>query len=402
MKPGIASNATAVLLAAVVSAAGPGSAHAAGGGPAAQDFDSPLLFVHPLVNYALHPEWLAAWEQVRISRHAVLATFGSVSTDELGVDAAWTLNHELAAGLWFRNDLLWRQTRHLDFERAELLLGLEKRLYGPLGAVVLCQPAHAKEDLDLQVGAIVASRDRRRYAQVVYVMDDLVFDKKNDAGARTLQPPHGLAWLARGERGDWSAYTEGRWLQRFERQYPDTARTPDLAAHDRQSGDLVMRLRRAPASGVHLEFSFACAKFLESHAYRDPARNDHYEGWIAQGGARSVLPLSSRWRLRAELHRLHRHAEARGVRVFDYRRTETIPALFGAWQWDRNEVELGYMGTIHAWHYEGEAETAGYADKVEIALRCGLEGGSALQVSLSHEVSIERFGGANVQLLTLF
>jgi hypothetical protein len=34
--------------------------------PYATDFDDHLLHVHPLVNYAPHPEWEAAWERRRL------------------------------------------------------------------------------------------------------------------------------------------------------------------------------------------------------------------------------------------------------------------------------------------------------------------------------------------------
>jgi hypothetical protein len=376
--------------------------------PFTTDFDSYLLHVHPEVNYALHPDWLAVWERERLGAGSFRGVFGSSATDELLVSAQWSLNPELADGLRLRHDIVWQQQRHLPFDRLELWLGLEWQLWRRLAVVVQTFPAERKEEIDLRLGALWTNADRTCYAQLLYVRPDLVHDEKDRRGGRTLTAPAGVNWLLRFARADWSFFSEGTWGRGFARSYADSQRAPELTAHARTSRELTVRWRWEPAPRAAVEATWFQAEDAERKVFREDFApgglyDYDYAGWYRLWSARGLYPVTDRWRLRGELHRLQRRAGAEGWRAFAYRRQETMPALFAEWSWrPRRIVEFGYLGTFYDWRYAGQPARRGYADKVELALALGLRGTTALKLSLSHEVSLERFGGGSVRLLTEF
>ena len=369
--------------------------------PYETDFDDRLLHVHPELNYAQHPDWLAAWERGRLAEGQFLGTFGSSATDELLVDARWSLNPELGAGgLRFRNDIVWQEQRHLPTERLDIWLGLEQRVHGPLGVVVQATVAEAKETIDLRAGGLWTSADRTRYVQLLYLAEDVVRDGKDDLAPDTERGSRGAQWLLRLEHGDWSFFSRGRWTSGFARDYPDAAASPELRRHEQTSNSFELRARWRPRPRAQLVLAWQQVEDAEQTLRRgDAAAYDFdYAGWYRVLSARGLLPLSPRWRLRGELHRLDRRAAATGWCAFVYHREETLPGLWAEWSFGgAHWLELGYLGTVYRWNYAGETQESGFADKVELAAVLGFARGSGLKISLSHEVSLERFGGASVR-----
>ena len=407
-----------ISLLAVLGAAAPAAATAATppAWPFTSDFSSYLLHVHPEVNYALHPDWLAAWERNRLGAGAFRGVFGSSATDELLIDAHWTLNPELGGGLRLRHDIAWVQRRHLPFDRLDLWLGLEQRVWRGWAVVVQTVPAERKEEIDLRIGGLWTSADRARYVQVLYRLDDLIYEEKNRRGGVVTTAPRGVDWLLRLERGAWTLASHGHWLRGFARRYPDPARSPQVAAQARTANEATARLRWSGGPRTAVEAAWFQAEDAEAMVWREGATTGDlvdysydYAGWYRLLSLRGLLPLDARWRLRGELHSLRRRAAATGWRGFDYHRDEIMPALYGEWSWSpRRTVELGYLGTFYRWRRREAAhaplveDRRGYADKVELALILGLQGEAALKLSLSHEVSLERFGGGSLRLLTRF
>jgi hypothetical protein len=384
--------------------------------PFTVDFGSYLLHVHPEVNYALHPDWLVVWERDRLGRGRMRGTFGSSATDELLVDVHWSLNPELHRDLRLRQDIVWQERRHLPLDRLDIWLGLEQRVWRRLAVVAQATPAERKDTIDLRVGGLWTSPDRTRYVQLIYVLEDLIHDEKDRRNGETETSPLGVSWLVRLEHGPWTFYSEGQWVRRYARRYPDVLRSPDLAAQERASNDLTVRLRWRPQPRAALEAAWFQAEDAELQEFRDgvdwPRLSNYsydYAGWYRLWSLRGLYPVAERWRLRGELHRLDRRATATGWQAFVYHRDEVMPALFAEWTWSRRRtVELGYLGTFYHWRRtdedrrrEGE-DRRGFADKVELALILGLRGEAAIKLSLSHEVSLERFGGGSVRLLTGF
>jgi len=375
--------------------------------PYRSGFRESLLYVHPLVNYAAPPDRRDRWNAVRLGQGGLIGTFGSVSTDDLMVDARWSLAPELERGLCFRAAIDWQELRHLPRDRLDVELGFEATVWHDLGVVATATPAADKEEVDLQLGGVWASTDRARYVQVRYVLDDVVHDEKNDRGAVTRTAPRGLDWLLRLSSGAWTVASEGRWLREFDRVFPDPQRSDGELQHRFADNQLTVRLlRRFAASGALVEASFLLAEHAEARTYAAGAYDHDTSGWLRVLALRGLWPAAARWRLRGEVHRVDRRADGTGWRAFAYRREETIGAVFGQYCLGAHRVELGYVGTVFRWDdvsaEDGPASDHGYADKVMASLILGLARGSELQLSLSHEISDGDFGGASLQVLTVF
>jgi hypothetical protein len=369
------------------------------------DFDDPLIHVHPEVNYALHPDWLAAWEEGRLGDGALIGTFGSSATDELLVDARWALNPDLGNGLRLRNDIVWQERRHLPHERQDVWLGLEQRLWRGAGVIVQTVPAEDKEWLDLRLGGVWASADRRRYLQLTYRHDELVFDQKNGRGGRTEQAPAGVDWLARWSVGEWSLFTRGHWLGEAHRTYADPDLSPVIARHQHAANEAVARLRWQPAPRAQLELAWQLVEDAQVRLYRgqDSAYDHRFSGRYRTLSARGLVPLDPRWRLRGEVHQVARRVAVSGWRELRHRRDDWLLATFAEWRWNAGSwVELGYIAAFHDYDDTARGGDAGYGDKVELGAVVGLKQGSAVKVSLSHQAATGGFGGASVRILTWF
>jgi hypothetical protein len=370
--------------------------------PEAISFYSPLLFLHPVVNYAIHPDWLDRWERGLLARPEILGNFGSVATDDLMVAVEWALNHELAKGVWFRNDITWLQTRHSNRDVTNIYLGFEVRIWRGFAGVIQCQPAYDKEELDIRLGGMWANASRDRYVQLLYVREDLVYDEKNDKGGRTQKTPHGIAWLARLAGDRWSVFSRGRYSSGFAREFPDPAASPELFYHTQKSNDVTLRLRYAPGSRAGLEASYDCYTFDEEKQFRNTAFDFVFGNEIRHGGVRILLPLNKRWRLRGEGHYVRQEAGAAKRSDYIYLRREGMPALFVELHGQRYWIEAGYMGTFYKWEKSGENDESGYADKVKLGWVYSFKDGAHLQLSVSHEPSLSQFGGGSIQFLTQF
>jgi len=372
--------------------------------PYERDLGSPLLLLHPLVNYAAHPDQRAAWDEARVAGSAFLATIGSVHTEELLIDAQWALNADLAPGLRLRSDIVWLETRHLPFARRDTWLGLEGAAVGDLAGVVQVQPAYDKENLDLRLGILWAdAADRSRYMQLLYVHEDLVYGEKNAVGGAVEQPATGLDWLLRQEIGRWTLASQGRWRQHFVRSFPDSAQSPALTRESGRDDALSVRVTYAAAPRASVEARLELNETSAAESHRDGLYSHDYAGWLQHLALGGLVPLDDCWRLRAELHRTAQRADATGWRAFGYRRLETMAAVYGEWRWHgRHVVEAGYLNTWYDLRYTGEPASCGRADKVSLAVQFGFVGEAALRLSLSHEVNLQRFGGFNVQIYAPF
>jgi len=402
--------------------------------PFVTDFDDRLVHVHPEVNYALHPDWLARWERGRMGRGGMLGTFGSSATDELMVDARWALNPGLGGGLRLRNDIVWLERRHLPHDRRQIWLGLEQRLWRGLGVLVQTVPAEDKERIDLRLGGVWTSADRTRYIQLLYRHDDLVYDEKNARDATSSATARGVDWLLRLESGPWSLFSRGHWLGEFDREYPvaeDPARTPVIVRHGYAANEALVRARWQPAPRTQVELAWELYEDAERRFYRgEAAFYDHdFAGRYRLLSLRAVAPLGTilpsgtpspyatgpdrpardRWRLRGELHQVSRRATVSGYRAFDHARDDVLYAVYAEWRLGSGSrerqphwLELGYLGTWFEWRDTTRGDRSGYGDKVELGFVANLARGSALKISLSQEVSEGSFGGGNLRYIAWF
>jgi len=114
-----------------------------------------------------------------------------------------------------------------------------------------------------------------------------------------------------------------------------------------------------------------------------------------------VVAVGGPWGLRPEVHWLRQWASSAGRRDFTHRREDFFPALFVELRTPgKSTWELGYMAAHYGWDYASGAwrdESDGFTDKIKLGWTYAFRPDARLQLSLSHELDLDRFGGGNVQ-----
>lgn len=379
-------------LALLVSSAPVRAADLPGGGP------GPLLYLHPLVNYAIDPEWTRAWERGLQSGNSLRVNVGSVSTDDFLTDVELHLTEPLSERFRVLYDLRWFEARHIETADTEHFLGFEASVVDGLALQGQAHPASDKEDLDLRFGLLVHSANRQQYARVLVRWDDPLFDDKNDLDAVQDQAATSLEWVARG-RWRWvEAFTEGSYGSGSERSYPDSVKVPEPGADSRRLNGSVSRVRGLLGRERFVELELWHHEFESSVTPRTASSAETYRNRVFDVVVRGVWRIDGAWRVRSEVHRLDQEASASS---FDYARADWMPALWVRRSFGRvHSVEVGYMGTRYDWDGSPDdpASEDGYKQKLELAWFIEPSDRARVQFSLSHEPDPQKFGGANVQV----
>jgi len=110
---------------------------------------------------------------------------------------------------------------------------------------------------------------------------------------------------------------------------------------------------------------------------------------------------------RAELHGIKQYGRARGRKNYHYNRKECLPAFFISRPGKAHAFEIGYFGSFYGWDYNDVVDTFDfsrddYVDKLKIGWIYHFTKRARIQLSLSHVVQRESFGGGNAQYMMFF
>jgi hypothetical protein len=361
-----------------------------------------LVWVHPLVNYAFDPAWQRAWDQERARGRSLRTSVGSVSTDDFQTLMQVNVSEPVGGSVRFLYRLDWRDALHVDAAEEQHWLGFGLAVAPGLEAELQAHPAADKEDLDLRAGLLLTDRDRGCYLRLAARWDDPLYGRKNARGGLSRDESVAAQWELRWTRGRWEVAGEGRYGSPWSRTYPDSARSPDLAAASGQRGEGSLRLRRLGDGDRLLQAGLSHYDFRETRDDHGGDPGQSYANEWLHAHALAVVRLSPRTGLRPELHWLRQWARAAGPRTFRHTRQDLFPAVFVQWRADaRTTWELGYMAVHYGWEHSGGDDT-GTTDKVKLGWIFAPTPAARLQVSLSHEVDLDRFGGGNIQYQMLF
>ncbi len=372
-------------------------------------YDSNLVFVHPLVNYAINPDWVRARERVLFDGTSFEATIGSVTTQRLYTDARVRIDEGLGDTRFrFYYNLRWLDGEHLDTTWLQQFVGFEMKATGPLGLQAMIHPTPAKDDMDLAVGVTLTNDSRQRYLRALVRWDNFLWEKRNESGGTSVQEPVGIQWEGRWAGGSFEAFSEGRVQSESERLFPDSTQSPLVSGTQNQVNGSNTRLRWLSGETSYLELQLSTYLFVEGEDCRDPAGSFGYRNRILETVLRYVFPLGERWRAWPALHLIDQEAEAEGRRQYTFSRTDLMPVVFVGYSFsDSNMLELGYMGSVSNRVQmdvdpQYDLDRRSYADKIEIAWTHSFVPTARLQFSLSQEVTSGRFGGGNIQFMGLF
>ncbi len=123
-------------------------------------YDTNLLYLHALVNYAYDLEWQANWERRRFADNALRVNTGSVSSDELLTEIDINLNEALNDNWRFFGQFTRTGFRRRPGRGEQLLLGFERALGQSSAIYVGANPEFGKEFIDAEAGYAWYGDDR--------------------------------------------------------------------------------------------------------------------------------------------------------------------------------------------------------------------------------------------------
>jgi hypothetical protein len=367
-----------------------------------------LLFIHPFVNYDYNAYWYYDWEKNFFKGNGFLFSVGSVTTHELLVDGHLVINQSLGAGWRFRGEGRWSETLHLKNVVKKPFMGLEKEVVYNSSVYLIVNPAYDKEYTDLNFGILYADSSYENYLRVGLLWEEFVYDDKNNLDGVTDQVPYALQWYARYQWDQFAIYSQGRLSQGFKRQFPNEELSPDLTSHDLQHSNATLKFYYFPSDVSILNLSLYHYRFDESKTFYADSFNYNYKSDITDIGLDYLLTLKEVNRLRLQLHYVHNNGESIGFREHIFERDDFLSALSYERFFGRHIIELQYMFALPSWNYQSSHEQevyydySGIMDKVKIGWTYQFPQSSKIHISVSHEVQVGNFGGANLQYILLF
>ncbi len=371
-------------------------------------YDTDLLYLHALVNYAWDLEDQVHWEQRRFADNALRITTGSVSSDELLTDAEMNINEPLNDKWRFFGQFTRQGFRRRPVREDQLLLGLERRFARASAIFVGVNPEFGKEFIDVEVGYGWYSDNREQYIRIGARAIDLNWSSKNRVGGTQEQDPLKLVWTARLEFSDrfW-LYSEGRVGSGYERVFADESLSPDIAREQRAEDLAEIRLGYRDADDQLWSVSVEWYDFEESRRYRSPGLDYDYTNRQVNAGIEHVRLLGERHRLRVLAQFVDQRASSRGFLQHDYERQDLLAGVFYEYRWQASGVTVAYAAAQPDFAYDAlvpdDSFSGGsYTDKIIVGWRYTFSDNALLRASVSHEVSEKGFGGGSVQFQMFF
>ncbi len=371
-------------------------------------YQTQMLYLHSLVNYAYDLEWQYEWERRQFAGNSLRVNTGSVASDELLTDIDLNITQPLNEkwrfmGRFTRDGLRWRSVR-----KEQLLLGLERSILESSAVYLTVNPEYDKETIDVAAGYTFYRDNREQYVRVGVLAEDFDWSTKNAFAGNQEQSPIAVEWAIRlGLANNWWLYSDGEVGSGFERTFPDPTESPDVLRHDRRENKAQVRLTRAEHNGKAWSAWVAWYDFNEVQEFRPPGFDYDYSNTVLNVAVEHTRRIGERHRLRLLAHYVDQQAESIGFNAHDYDRQDILGAVFYEYQWPMSGVTLAYMAgqpdIIYTASDPGDDyKRDDYRDKVMLGWRYTFSEDAQIRVSISHEISAEGFGGGAVQFQMFF
>jgi hypothetical protein len=370
-------------------------------------YDDIMLYLHALINYRFDQRWYNRWEANLFAGNGFFLSVGSVTVDDLLIDGHLVINHDLGSGWRFQGDGRWLETRHLNTKTKDTFMGLEKFIGNNLGLFLNVNPFYDKEYTDIRTGIGIYNDTRQNYFRLALKIDDFVYDEKNESGAVTTRAPVGLEWHGRCRYGNWMIFSTGVLQTGFARVFPDRNKSPELTAFDQKVDCAEIKFYYVTADKWFIGTGINLYRFSESKTFTESLESYTYRNSITDYFIEINYDLLAYHRLRNLSHIVRQSADSRGYHAHDYERTDLMTGFFYRWQTGRHSIEGGYMFTVTNWSYKNlhggkDEHDDGYLDKLKLGWYYTFPSDDVLTISISHQVRLGGFGGANLQYIMLF
>ena len=378
--------------------------------PFDQHYDSDLVYLHPLVNYALSPYWERDWERNLLRQSGVRVSVGSVATRDFLTESSVNVNQPVGDTRYrFLYLLDWFGGEHLDIGGVEQFMGFEASVVGPLGVLALVHPEPDKEDVDMAFGVVLTGEGRETYLRASVRFDDFLYGDKNDRGGESIQESVSLQWTGRYAIGRWEGFTSGRLSTLSERVFPDTILSPDITGETRVLDRARLLGRYLTSDESFAELDFWYYGFQDGQTWRNQVASYGYRNRLWVLNARYAVTFGGgSWRAWPGVRVLVQEAVAEGFRTYDFDRVDWMPSAFVEYFLSpSHSFDVGYMGsasdrTLEEADPETSFDQTSYSDKVKGGWTYHFSPLARMHVSVSHRVVRHKFGGGNVQFVMFF
>ena len=373
----------------------------------AHTYDDQMLYLHSLINYNYNARWQFRWEEKQFSANGFRITVGSVTTTDLLTDWGLFINHELGSGWRFQGIGTWNETRYKSIFEKHAFMGLEKNIFDGFNVHLLVNPSYYKENTDLNAGFSIYDDSRESYLRLALQYEDFVYDSKNDFAGKSIQPPLSATWSARTGRNKFWIYTEGRISTGFKRSFPDEEKSPDMRTHDQVRNDVKFKIYYTPDESSIAMVGLHLYQFSEKKTFSEPTFNYLYENRFTDYFIEYINLVHQKHRIRFLGHLVTQDASGNGYRAHIFERRDILAGGFYEYIMGNHSVELGYMFTYFDFDYidyssRSDYNDRGYTDKLKLGWFFSFPNDAQINISLSHQVSIGGFGGANLQYIMFF
>ncbi len=376
------------------------------------DFEQPyrdqMLYLHALVNYSYDLQWQFDWERRQLADNSLRVNTGSVTSDKLLTDIDLNINEGLNDRWRFQGRFTRDGLRQRPIRKEQLLLGFEGSIFESSALYVTVNPEFNKEFLDVAVGYTLYRNERQQYVRVGVLLEDMNYGTKNDLGGTTEQDSVALQWAVRlGLANDWFLYSEGEVGSGFERVYPDASASPELSRHDRRENKAQLRVSREGDDGTAWSAWVDWQDFNEVKQFRQPGFDYDYENTQLDVAVEHARIFRERHRLRLLLHYVELEASSRGFNEHDYDRKDILGGAFYEFLWPNSgatfayafgQPDIAYRAPDPAENYKLDD----YRDKLILGWRYNFSENAQIDLSVSHEVSVQGFGGGAVRFQMFF
>lgn len=375
--------------------------------PYADGYDDNMLFLHALVNYDYSAQWYYDWEKEQFTANSFRITVGSVTTTDLMTEASLLVNHDIGAGWRFRAKGRRYETRHEPQFDNYAFMGLEKQLYGGLSMHMLVNPGYYKEETDIQMGVGFYSEDRTSYLNLSLLLEDFVYDSKNDRSGVTVKTPRGLNWAGRMEKTPFVIYTQGRISNGFERIFSDMEKSENISRHGRQNQNALVKVYFIPHEKELLALGVKFRQFAEDMRFSSGQYDYSYENNISEISLDYITKIFGRDLIRTMARYVDLEASGSGYRGHRYERRELLLGVLYEYNLGSHAIEAGYMFSAYDLEYQALSDRPdfadnGYVDKVKLGWIYNFPEQAIINISISHQLILGGFGGANLQYIMFF
>jgi len=372
-------------------------------------YDDEKLFIHAFTNYELNSRWEFEAERNLIRKNYTRASFGSITTKELLCDFQLHINKDLGQGWYFQENMNWYASHHQDKEEKSNYIGFEKIIYKNFSIYLHLAPYFDKEYIDGKIGFSWTDSSRTEYLRMAYVWKDIFYDSKIGRECRTVQQPRGVQWKIRKKIKNWWLFARGEYIQGFKRKYFSRSSPLDKKYHQQKTNNWELKLYKRFSNLIFVEFSNYYYYYYDNKKFWLDNNNYTYEDYIFRSKLKIITDLGQLLTLRTGLQYVKKNARARGYRNYEYNREGVfLPDIAFEFNLKSGFIELGYFGSHYGWNLDNYSENQrdskkkGYIDKVKLGYTHNFTKRSKIQLSISHVLILQGFGGANAQYIIYF